>query len=98
MEIRYDQLLALVFLFTRCSGIFIFTPFFGSLNVPVQVRIILAAGVSYLFSFRYHLPAPAAPWQLPADRCEVSNGVDILRVAGPPSVRRPAGSAGGLRA
>ena len=50
MEIRIEQLLSFVFILARTSGIFVFTPFFGSLNIPVQARIILSAVISYLFA------------------------------------------------
>jgi flagellar biosynthetic protein FliR len=45
----------------RCSGIFVFTPFLGSMNIPVHVRVVLSFAVSYLFVFSNHLPSlPAA--------------------------------------
>ena len=62
MTILYDQLLVFLFLLTRCSGIFVFTPFWGSLNIPVQVRILLSAALSYLFAWSFRLPQPAVPW------------------------------------
>src|SRR5262245_20075627 len=50
MEIRTEQLFSFVFILARTSGIFVFTPFFGSLNVPVQARVILSVVISYLFA------------------------------------------------
>jgi flagellar biosynthetic protein FliR len=50
MEIRVEQLISFVFILARTSGIFVFTPFFGSLNIPAQARIILAVVISYLFA------------------------------------------------
>ena len=50
MEIRIEQLFSFVFILARTSGIFVFTPFFGSLNIPVQARVILAVVISYLFA------------------------------------------------
>jgi flagellar biosynthetic protein FliR len=49
-DVRVEVLHSFIFLLARCSGIFIFTPFLGSLNVPVSVRIILSFSLSYLLS------------------------------------------------
>ena len=64
MEIRYDQLLAFLFLLSRCSGIFVAAPFLGNFNVPVQIRVLLSVGISYLFALSFRLPEPAVPWTL----------------------------------
>jgi flagellar biosynthetic protein FliR len=64
MEIRYDQLLAFLFLLSRCSGIFVVAPFLGNFNVPVQVRVLLSVAISYLFALSFQLPEPAVPWTL----------------------------------
>lgn len=66
MELRVDQLLAFLFIFVRCSGIFVFTPFFGSLNIPAQARILVSAAISYLFALTYPLPQLPEPMTLPA--------------------------------
>jgi flagellar biosynthesis protein FliR len=50
VSIGIQQLAIFVFLLTRCSGIFVMTPFLASLNVPIQVRVILSFALSYLFS------------------------------------------------
>jgi len=50
MVIPVDQLLSFIFVLARTSGIFVFTPFFGSLNIPVQARILLSVVISYLFA------------------------------------------------
>lgn len=59
-----DQLLAFLFLLTRCSGIFVFTPFFGSLNIPTEIRVVISVVVSYLFAMNYKLPILGVPWTL----------------------------------
>ncbi|HEX4998886.1 MAG TPA: flagellar biosynthetic protein FliR [Terriglobia bacterium] len=67
MEIRVEQLLSFLFVLTRSSGIFVFTPFFGSLNVPVQVRVLLSVATSYLFALSYApapFPAALSMWSL----------------------------------
>src|SRR5262245_4059 len=65
MQVQIEQLLSFLFILARCSGIFVFTPFFGSLNVPVQARLILAVGISYLFTLSYQLSKFTVPLTLP---------------------------------
>ena len=50
MQIPTEQLLSFLFILARTSGIFVFTPFFGSLNIPAQARIVLSVVLSYLFA------------------------------------------------
>jgi flagellar biosynthetic protein FliR len=50
MQIPTEQLLSFLFILARTSGIFVFTPFFGSLNIPAQARIVLSVVISYLFA------------------------------------------------
>lgn len=50
MAISIEHLLSFILIFARVSGIFVFTPFFGSLNIPAQARIILSVVLSYLFA------------------------------------------------
>jgi flagellar biosynthetic protein FliR len=50
MQIPTEQLLSFLFVLARTSGIFVFTPFFGSLNIPAQPRIVLSVVISYLFA------------------------------------------------
>lgn len=64
MEVPTAQLLSFLFILARCSGIFVFTPFFGSLNIPVQARIILSVGISYLFALSHPLSQLATPLTL----------------------------------
>ena len=66
MSIPIGQLYAFLFLFTRASGIFIFTPFLGNFLVPVSVRILLSLSIGYLLSL-----ASAVP-QIPAEMSLVS--------------------------
>jgi len=66
MEIPTEQLFAFLLILARCSGIFVFTPFFGSLNVPVQARIILSVVISYLFALGHQLSSFPTPVTLPA--------------------------------
>jgi flagellar biosynthesis protein FliR len=66
MEIPAGQLLSFLFILARCSGIFVFTPFFGSLNIPVQARIVISVVLSYLFALNYQLSKFAAPVTLPS--------------------------------
>ena len=61
MSIPIGQLYAFLFLFTRASGIFIFTPFLGNFLVPVAVRILLSLTIGYLLSLASALP------QIPAE-------------------------------
>lgn len=61
MEIPTAQLFAFLFILARCSGIFVFTPFFGSLNIPVQARVILAVVISYLFALGHELSQFGSP-------------------------------------
>jgi flagellar biosynthetic protein FliR len=61
MEIRAEELFSFIFILARCSGIFVFTPFFGSLNIPVQARVILSFVISYLFALSRTMPASSAP-------------------------------------
>jgi len=56
MEIPTEQLLSFLLILARVSGIFVFTPFFGSLNIPVQARIILSVVLSYLFALGTQRP------------------------------------------
>ncbi|MFN8009164.1 MAG: flagellar biosynthetic protein FliR [Terriglobia bacterium] len=57
-NVQLEVFQSFLFLLTRCSGIFIFTPFLGSLNVPVPVRIVLSFILSYLLA----LTTPASPY------------------------------------
>ena len=61
MSLPIGQLYAFLFLFTRASGIFIFTPFLGNFLVPVAVRILLSLSIAYLLSLASALP------QIPAE-------------------------------
>ncbi len=63
--IGLGQLHSFLFLLTRCSGLFVMTPFLGSLNVPIQVRVILSFGLSFLFSLSL-LPHLQTPPTLPS--------------------------------
>lgn len=56
MNIPIGQLYAFLFLFTRASGIFIFTPFLGNFLVPTLVRVLLSLSIAYLFSLASELP------------------------------------------
>jgi flagellar biosynthesis protein FliR len=56
MSIPIGQLYAFLFLFTRASGIFIFTPFLGNFLVPASVRILLSLSIAYLLSMVSALP------------------------------------------
>ena len=56
MSIPIGQLYAFLFLFTRASGIFIFTPFLGNFLVPTPVRILLSLTIGYLFSLASLMP------------------------------------------
>jgi flagellar biosynthetic protein FliR len=55
-DIPIRQLHSFLFLLSRCSGIFIFTPFLGNFLVPVPVRILLSVAVSFLFSLAASTP------------------------------------------
>ena len=61
MEIRAEELFSFVFILARCSGIFVFTPFFGSLNIPIQARVILSFVISYLFALSRPMPTLSVP-------------------------------------
>ena len=61
MSIPIGHLYAFLFLFTRASGIFIFTPFLGNFLVPAPVRILLSLSIGYLLSLVSALP------QIPID-------------------------------
>ena len=61
MSIPIGQLYAFLFVFTRASGIFVFTPFLGNFLVPVPVRILLSLAIGYLLSLASALP------QIPTD-------------------------------
>jgi flagellar biosynthetic protein FliR len=65
VSLGIEQLHVFLFLLTRCSGLFVMTPFLGSLNVPIQVRVILSFGLSYLFSLTL-LPHFQMPLTLPS--------------------------------
>jgi flagellar biosynthetic protein FliR len=64
LRFEYGELLAVLLLLARCSGVFVFTPFLGSVNVPVQVRVILSFALSYLIALNFRVPAPAVEWTL----------------------------------
>jgi flagellar biosynthetic protein FliR len=64
MEISVGQLLSSVFILTRCSGIFVFTPFFGSLNIPVHARIVVSVVITYLFALNHPLSNFSTPLTL----------------------------------
>jgi flagellar biosynthesis protein FliR len=49
-HVPIERLELFLFLLTRCSGVFVFTPFLGSVSVPVPVRISLSFAISYLIS------------------------------------------------
>jgi flagellar biosynthetic protein FliR len=58
-EFRIEQIQLFILLVTRCSGIFIFTPFLGNFNVPAAVRVMLSVALGYflfLSSGNIHLP------------------------------------------
>lgn len=56
MSIPIGQLYAFLFLFSRTSGIFIFTPLLGNFLVPTAVRVLLSLTIAYLFSLASSLP------------------------------------------
>lgn len=49
-DVHIEQIHNFIFLLTRCSGLFIFTPFLGNFLVPLPARILLSFALSYLFS------------------------------------------------
>jgi flagellar biosynthetic protein FliR len=55
IDLTYDQIRLFLLLLSRCSGIFIFTPFLGNFNVPATVRILLSMSLGY---FLYLSSAP----------------------------------------
>lgn len=59
-DVPIDRLCSFLFLFSRCSGIFIFTPFLGNALVPVPIRVLLTFVVSFIFSLAGPLPLPVS--------------------------------------
>jgi flagellar biosynthetic protein FliR len=66
VSIGIQQITVFLFLLTRCSGIFVMTPFLASFNVPVQVRVILSFALSYLFSLNLVVRSFQFPLTLPS--------------------------------
>jgi flagellar biosynthetic protein FliR len=64
LEFRDSELLVMLLVLARCSGIFVFTPFLGSINIPAHVRIVLSFAVSYLFALGLELPTIHPEWSL----------------------------------
>jgi flagellar biosynthetic protein FliR len=58
IDLTYDQIRLFLLLLSRCSGIFIFTPFLGNFNVPAAIRILLSMALGY---FLYLSSAPLSP-------------------------------------
>ena len=67
LDVPLERIPALLFLLTRCSGIFIFTPFLGNVSAPLPVRILLSCVISYLLvlaSPSFLPPIPMDFWSL----------------------------------
>ena len=64
LEFRNEQLLTLLLLLVRCSGIFVFTPFLGSVNIPIQVRVLLSFALSYLLALNFQAPVTTHSWSM----------------------------------
>ena len=47
-DIYQGQLAAFLLVLTRTSGIFLISPFFGSLNIPIQIRAVLAITMAFI--------------------------------------------------
>ena len=60
-DVRIEQIHTFIFLLTRCSGLFLFTPFLGNFLIPLPARILLSFALSYLFS----LSAPVQMIKVP---------------------------------
>jgi len=56
LNIQESGIVSMLLILARCSGIFVFTPFLGSVNIPAQARVILSFAVSYVFSLSFTLP------------------------------------------
>ena len=56
LNIQESSVIAMLLILARCSGIFVFTPFLGSINIPTPARVILSFVVSYVFSLSVSLP------------------------------------------
>ncbi|MEW5978218.1 MAG: flagellar biosynthetic protein FliR [Acidobacteriota bacterium] len=48
LDLGIQQIASFLFILTRCSGIFVFTPFLGNALVPVHVRIVISVCLAYL--------------------------------------------------
>jgi flagellar biosynthetic protein FliR len=64
LSFQQEELVAVLFLLARCSGLFVFTPFLGSANIPIHIRVILSFAVSYLFAMSYRPPIISGTWTL----------------------------------
>jgi flagellar biosynthetic protein FliR len=64
-DVPIERVQVLLFLLTRCSGIFIFTPILGNVSAPMPVRIILSCSLSYLLTLTSPLPKLPLPLDLP---------------------------------
>jgi flagellar biosynthetic protein FliR len=56
LNIQESGIVSMLLILARCSGIFVFTPFLGSANIPVQARVVLSFVISYVFSLSVSLP------------------------------------------
>ena len=64
-DVPIEKIQVSLFLLTRCSGIFIFTPFLGNVSAPMPVRIILSFSLSYLLTLATPLMNLPATMSLP---------------------------------
>ncbi|KPF52307.1 MULTISPECIES: flagellar biosynthetic protein FliR [Novosphingobium] len=55
----------MIFLMTRCGAALFAVPLFGSQQVPMQVRVVLAGGLAVMLCNWTTIPAPAALFSLP---------------------------------
>ena len=56
LNIQESGVIAMLLILARCSGIFVFTPFLGSVNIPSHARVVLSFVISYVFSLSVSLP------------------------------------------
>jgi len=56
LNIQESSVIVMLLILARCSGIFVFTPFLGSINIPTPARVVLSFVVSYVFSLSVSLP------------------------------------------
>jgi flagellar biosynthetic protein FliR len=64
-DVPIEKIQLSLFLLTRCSGIFIFTPFLGSVSAPMPARIILSFSLSYLLTLATPLMSLPVTLNLP---------------------------------